>query len=47
MRAGKLPTIARLGKMFERSALVRDEADLHEVLKDVCSPPPRSAPRSR
>ena len=36
MRAGKLPTIARLGKMFERSALVRDEADLHEVLEDVC-----------
>ena len=32
----KLPTIARLGKMFERTALVRDEADLQEVLQDVC-----------
>jgi diguanylate cyclase (GGDEF)-like protein len=32
----KLLTIARLGKMFERTALVRDEADLQEVLEDVC-----------
>jgi diguanylate cyclase (GGDEF)-like protein len=32
----KLPTIARLGKMFERTALVRDEEDLQEVLEDVC-----------
>src|SRR4029453_1967538 len=31
-----LPTIARLGKMFERTALVRDEPDLQEVLEDVC-----------
>jgi diguanylate cyclase (GGDEF)-like protein len=31
-----LPTIARLGTMFERTALVRDEADLPEVLEDVC-----------
>src|SRR5829696_1833220 len=31
-----LPTIARLGTMFERTALVRDEADLEEVLEDVC-----------
>lgn len=31
-----LPTIARLGKMFESTALVRDEADLQDVLKDVC-----------
>ena len=31
-----LPTIARLGKMFERTALVRDETDLQEVLEDVC-----------
>src|SRR4029079_7337269 len=30
------PAIARLGKMFERTALVRDAADLHEVLEDVC-----------
>jgi len=36
MRAGKLPTIARLGRMFERTALVRDETDLQEVLEDVC-----------
>jgi diguanylate cyclase (GGDEF)-like protein len=28
--------ISRLGKMFERTALVRDAADLHEVLQDVC-----------
>jgi diguanylate cyclase (GGDEF)-like protein len=31
-----LPTIARLGKMFERTALVRDDTDLQEVLEDVC-----------
>ncbi len=31
-----LPTIARLGKIFERTALVRDEPDLQEVLEDVC-----------
>ena len=31
-----LPTIARLGTMFERTALVRDETDLQEVLEDVC-----------
>ena len=31
-----LPTIARLGMMFERTALVRDETDLQEVLEDVC-----------
>jgi diguanylate cyclase (GGDEF)-like protein len=37
MRAGKLPTIARLGRMFERTALVRDNEDLQEVLEDVCS----------
>ena len=28
--------ISRLGKMFERTAQVRDAADLHEVLEDVC-----------
>jgi diguanylate cyclase (GGDEF)-like protein len=31
-----LPTIARLGEMFERTALVRDDPDLQEVLEDVC-----------
>jgi diguanylate cyclase (GGDEF)-like protein len=31
-----LPAISRLGKMFERTALVRDAADLQEVLEDVC-----------
>jgi diguanylate cyclase (GGDEF)-like protein len=31
-----LPTIARLGAMFERTARVRDENDLQEVLEDVC-----------
>src|SRR4029453_4906462 len=31
-----LPTIARLGKMFERTALVRGEPDLKEGLEDVC-----------
>jgi diguanylate cyclase (GGDEF)-like protein len=31
-----LPTIARLGEMFERTALVRADADLQEVLEDVC-----------
>lgn len=36
MRAGKLPAIARLGNMFERTALVRDEEGLQEVLEDVC-----------
>ena len=36
MRAGKLPTIARLGTMFERTADVRDQTDLSEVLEDVC-----------
>jgi diguanylate cyclase (GGDEF)-like protein len=34
--ARKLTTIARLGTMFERTALVRDEDDLEEVLEDVC-----------
>ena len=29
--------LARLGSMFERTALVRDEEDLQEVLEDVCS----------
>ena len=36
MRAGKLPAITRLGSMFERTALVRDEEGLQEVLEDVC-----------
>ncbi len=36
MHAGKLPTIARLGTMFERTADVRDEDDLNDVLEDVC-----------
>ena len=36
MRAGKLPTIARLGTMFERTADVRDTDDLEDVLEDVC-----------
>ena len=30
-----LPTIARLGTMFESTALVRDEADLQVVLEEV------------
>jgi diguanylate cyclase (GGDEF)-like protein len=30
-----LAMLARLGVMFERTASVRDEADLHEVLEDV------------
>jgi diguanylate cyclase (GGDEF)-like protein len=33
--AERLATLARLGKMFERTASVRDEADLQEVLEDV------------
>src|ERR671911_1224831 len=36
MRAGKLPMIARLGTMFERTADVRDQRDLEDVLEDVC-----------
>ena len=36
MAAGKLPTIARLGTMFERTADVRDQDDLADVLEDVC-----------
>src|SRR5918994_1552075 len=36
MRAGKLPMIARLGTMFERTADVRDQNDLEDVLEDVC-----------
>lgn len=36
MQAGQLATIARLGAIFERTALVRDEDDLHSVLEDVC-----------
>jgi diguanylate cyclase (GGDEF)-like protein len=36
MRAGKLPTIARLGTMFERTADVRHQDDLEGVLEDVC-----------
>ena len=31
----RLATLARLGVMFERTASVRDEADLQEVLEDV------------
>jgi diguanylate cyclase (GGDEF)-like protein len=31
----RLATLARLGAMFERTASVRDEADLQEVLEDV------------
>jgi diguanylate cyclase (GGDEF)-like protein len=31
----RLATLVRLGKMFERTASVRDEADLQEVLEDV------------
>ena len=31
----RLATLARLGKMFERTASVRDDADLQEVLEDV------------
>jgi diguanylate cyclase (GGDEF)-like protein len=33
--AETLAMLARLGAMFERTASVRDEADLHEVLEDV------------
>jgi diguanylate cyclase (GGDEF)-like protein len=33
--AETLATLARLGAMFERTASVRDEADLQEVLEDV------------
>jgi diguanylate cyclase (GGDEF)-like protein len=36
VRPDKLQTIARLGTMFERTALVRGEEDLGEVLEDVC-----------
>jgi diguanylate cyclase (GGDEF)-like protein len=36
VRAGKLPTIALLGRMFERTADVRDQDDLEDVLEDVC-----------
>lgn len=36
MQAGQLVTIARLGAVFERTALVRDEDDLQSVLEDVC-----------
>ena len=36
MAAGKLEILSRLGTMFERTASVRDEADLHGVLEDVC-----------
>src|SRR5215207_7995925 len=36
MRTGRLPMIARLGTMFERTADVRDQRDLEEVLEDVC-----------
>jgi diguanylate cyclase (GGDEF)-like protein len=33
--AGTLAVLARLGAMFERTASVRDDADLQEVLEDV------------
>src|SRR5215208_3678416 len=36
MRAGRLAMIARLGTMFERTADVRDQNDLEDVLEDVC-----------
>jgi diguanylate cyclase (GGDEF)-like protein len=36
VRPDKLKTISRLGTMFERTALVRAEEDLSEVLEDVC-----------
>ena len=36
MRTDKLPMIARLGTMFERTADVRDQKDLEDVLEDVC-----------
>ena len=35
MPASTLAVLARLGAMFERTASVRDDADLQEVLKDV------------
>src|SRR5918994_5985804 len=36
MRTDRLPMIARLGTMFERTADVRDQKDLEDVLQDVC-----------
>jgi diguanylate cyclase (GGDEF)-like protein len=36
VRGAKLPMIARLGTMFERTSLVRDDDDLQDVLEDVC-----------
>src|SRR5215208_2830759 len=36
MRTDRLPMIARLGTMFERTADVRDQRDLEDVLQDVC-----------
>src|SRR5215204_2739766 len=36
MRTDRLPMIARLGTMFERTADVRDQRDLEDVLEDVC-----------